>query len=110
MNESDLFFPERRHHQRTQLQVTLRGLRLDPDGDLVDILHMLDISRGGMGAIVDRPYYRGQRVVLSQGHHDDAQRITKGVVQGASSASPAAAGEEHLPRLDDSPKGRGRRG
>jgi hypothetical protein len=65
MDASELFFQERRRHQRTQLQVTLRGLRLDPDGELMDNFHMIDISRSGLGAIVDRPYYKGQRVVLS---------------------------------------------
>jgi hypothetical protein len=54
--------------------MALRGLRLDPSGDLVDIFHMLDISRGGMGAIVDRPYYRGQRVVMSLPVLEDGSR------------------------------------
>jgi len=30
----------------------------------VDCLHMQNISRSGLGAIVDRPFYPGQRVVL----------------------------------------------
>ena len=74
MSASNLFFSERRVHTRTQLRMTLRGLRLDPDGDLVDTFHMLDISRGGMGAIVDRPYYRGQRVVMSLPGLDQGSR------------------------------------
>ena len=56
---------ERRRHRRTQLQMTIRSIRLDPDaGDPLDTLHMVDISRGGLGAYVDRPFYPGQRVVL----------------------------------------------
>ncbi len=59
-------FPvERRRHPRTQLQMTLRGIQLDPDGDVVDTFHMVDISRSGIGAVVERAYYRGQRVVLN---------------------------------------------
>jgi hypothetical protein len=56
---------ERRRHPRTQLQMTLSGIRLDPDGeDLLDTLHMQDISRSGMGAISSRAYYPGQRLVI----------------------------------------------
>jgi hypothetical protein len=56
---------ERRRHARTQLQMTLKGIRLDPDGgDPVETLHMTDISRGGMGCYADRPFYPGQRIVL----------------------------------------------
>jgi c-di-GMP-binding flagellar brake protein YcgR len=45
--------------------MSLRCVRLDPDcGDVVDTLHMVDISRGGMGAICQRPFYPGQRIVL----------------------------------------------
>jgi hypothetical protein len=63
---STMTFPmERRRHTRTQLQMTLRSIRLDPEcGDVVDCLHMQNISRSGLGAIVDRPFYPGQRVVL----------------------------------------------
>ena len=57
---------ERRRHPRTQVQMALRCIRLDPDGgDVVDCLRMMDISRGGMGASCDRAYYPGQRIVLS---------------------------------------------
>ncbi len=43
----------------------IQALRLDPDGgEVIDSLQMQDISRGGMGAISERPYYPGQRVVL----------------------------------------------
>ena len=66
MTESDGFSAERRRHPRTQLQMTLNCIRLDPDGgDVVDTLHMVDISRNGLGANTDRPYYPGQRIVLS---------------------------------------------
>lgn len=57
---------ERRRHTRTQLQMTLRSIRLDPDcGDVIDCLHMVNISRSGLGAVSDRAFYPGQRVVLS---------------------------------------------
>jgi len=56
---------ERRRHPRTQLKMKLSGVRLDPDGgDVLETLHMLDISRSGMGAICGRPFYPGQRIVL----------------------------------------------
>ena len=56
---------ERRRHPRTQLQMTLRGLRLEPEGgDVLDTLYMLDISKSGMGVVSDRLYYPGQRVIL----------------------------------------------
>jgi len=60
-------FPvERRRHPRTRLAMTLGCIRLDPDGgDVVDSLHMRDISRGGLGAYSARPYYPGQRIVLN---------------------------------------------
>jgi len=57
--------PERRRHPRTRLQMVLHGIRLDPDGgDVQDTLQMVDISRGGMGAVTDRWLYPGQRIVL----------------------------------------------
>ena len=56
---------ERRRHARTNVQVVLRGVRLDPEeGEILDSLRMVDISRGGMGAYVDRAAYPGQRFVL----------------------------------------------
>lgn len=56
---------ERRRHPRTPLKMNLSGIRLDPDGgDVVDTLHMLDISRSGMGATCARPFYPGQRIVV----------------------------------------------
>lgn len=74
MESSEMFFSERRYHTRTQLRLALRGLRLDPGGEMVDTFHMVDISRGGLGAIVDRPYYRGQRVVMSLPALDNGPR------------------------------------
>ena len=66
MNESMYMPKERRLFARTQLQMNLHGIRLDPDGgDMVDSLYMLDISRGGMGAMSDRSFYKGQRVMLA---------------------------------------------
>jgi hypothetical protein len=45
--------------------MVLRGVRLDPEeGEILDTLRMVDISRGGMGAFVDRTAYPGQRFVL----------------------------------------------
>ncbi len=57
---------ERRRHSRTQLDITLQGIRLDPDGgDVLNSLRMIDISKSGMGVLSDRPLYRGQRLVLA---------------------------------------------
>jgi len=60
------YFPmERRRHPRTQLEMTLQSIRLDPDGgELVDSLRMMDISKNGMGAVSERTFYPGQRIVL----------------------------------------------
>jgi hypothetical protein len=67
--------PERRRHPRTRLQMTLRGIRLDPDGgDVSDTLRMVDISRSGMGAVFDRWLYPGQRLVLCLPLHEDGGR------------------------------------
>jgi len=65
MSGSEYFIAERRRHSRTHLQMALRCVRLDPDGgDVVDTLHMQNISRSGMGVLCDRTFYPGQRVVL----------------------------------------------
>jgi len=65
MTQTQDVIAERRRHPRTQLQMTLSCIRLDPDGgDVLDTLHMVDISRSGLGAFSDRPYYPGQRIVL----------------------------------------------
>ena len=56
---------EKRRHPRTMVQMTLKGVRLDPDGgDVVNLLRMMDISRSGMGATSPRHLYPGQRLVL----------------------------------------------
>ena len=48
-----------------QLRMAVRVIRLDPDGgDVLDSLETLDISRGGIGAVTQRPLYPGQRVLL----------------------------------------------
>jgi hypothetical protein len=66
MTKRNDFPVERRRHPRTLLAMTLGCIRLEPDGgDVVDSLHMRDISRGGLGAYSTQPYYPGQRIVLS---------------------------------------------
>ncbi len=66
MTERKNYAIERRRHPRTRLAMTLGCIRLDPDGgDVVDTLHMRDISRSGLGAYSARPYYPGQRIVLN---------------------------------------------
>ena len=58
--------PERRRHPRTQLRMTLHGIRLDPGcGDVQETLEMVDISRSGMGVISDHWLYKGQKIALS---------------------------------------------
>ena len=66
MSNVDYYPVERRRYPRTRLEMTLGCVRLDPDcGDVVDSLHMTDISRSGLGARCARPYYPGQRIVLN---------------------------------------------
>ncbi|MCY2931816.1 MAG: PilZ domain-containing protein [Planctomycetota bacterium] len=56
---------ERRRHGRVHLEMALQAVRLETDNvDVVDRLHMIDVSRGGVGAISDRSYYPGQRVLI----------------------------------------------
>ncbi|MDY7011610.1 MAG: PilZ domain-containing protein [Planctomycetota bacterium] len=58
--------PDRRRYPRTHLHMMLHGVRLDPDGgDVQNTLHMVDISRGGMGVVSDHWLYPGQRIVVS---------------------------------------------
>jgi hypothetical protein len=46
--------------------MNLQSIRLDPDGQhLTDSLRMLDISKGGIGAMSEHPFYPGQRVLLA---------------------------------------------
>jgi len=48
------------------VQMKLKGIRLDPEeGELIDTLRMVDISQGGMGAMLDRQAYPGQKFVLN---------------------------------------------
>ena len=57
---------ERRRYPRTGLQMSVRCIRLDPeDGDVIDRLHVTDISRAGLGGVTGGPYYPGQRVLLA---------------------------------------------
>ena len=45
--------------------MSVHCIRLDPDcGDVTDRIDVVDISRGGLGAICQRPFYPGQRVIL----------------------------------------------
>ncbi|HET6428637.1 MAG TPA: PilZ domain-containing protein [Phycisphaerae bacterium] len=75
MSLTGYFTPERRRHPRTHLKMMLHGVRLDPDGgDVYDTLRMLDISRSGLGALVDRWLYPGQRVILCLPLHPDGGR------------------------------------
>ena len=56
---------ERRRHGRVHIEMALQAVRLDPDDvDVMDRLHMTDVSRGGVGAISDRSYYPGQRLLV----------------------------------------------
>ena len=65
MAERQLSPIERRRHPRTMVQMSLRGVRLDPEeGEIIDSLRMVDISKGGMGVYSDRPAYPGQRFIL----------------------------------------------
>ncbi|KKL44945.1 hypothetical protein LCGC14_2360600, partial [marine sediment metagenome] len=75
MNKQRSMTTERRRHPRTQLKMTLHGVRLDPDGgDVYDTLQMTDISRCGLGALADRWLYPGQRIVLCLPLHPDGGR------------------------------------
>ena len=65
MTDQHLSGIERRRHQRIRLSREIRGIRLDPDCDeVVDSLEAFDVSRSGLGAVTDRSYYPGQRVML----------------------------------------------
>ncbi|MCK4277340.1 MAG: PilZ domain-containing protein [Phycisphaerae bacterium] len=66
MTQAMLLELERRRHARKNQDVELCSIRLDPDGgDVVDTLHMVDISKSGIGAKADRAFYPGQRIVVS---------------------------------------------
>ena len=65
MSETARIMPERRQFPRTQLQMQIQCIRFDPDGgDVVDVLHTVNISRSGLCALAERPYYPGQRILL----------------------------------------------
>ncbi len=75
MNNLQAFLPERRRHTRTQLNMMLHGIRLDPEGgDVHDTLQMMDISRSGLGAVSDRWLYPGQKVLLCLPLHPQGAR------------------------------------
>ena len=69
---------ERRRHRRTHLSISAHCIRLDPDGgDVTDRIDVVDISRGGLGALSSRPFYPGQRLVLClPGPYSGGQRST----------------------------------
>jgi hypothetical protein len=75
MENFGFYPPERRRHHRTRLQMVLQAVRLDPEsGDVQDQLAMTDISRSGMGAMSDKPFYPGSRLVLWLPMHSDGRR------------------------------------
>jgi len=82
MSELNTYPPERRLFTRTQLQMRVQVLRMDPyEGDLVDNLQMVDISRGGIGTLSDKPFYPGQRLVLKMPAPGMDVRSITGVVR-----------------------------
>ena len=65
MSEQGNLLQERRRHTRTQIQMRVDCIRLDPDGeDIIDSLETLNISSSGIGAISQHRFYPGQRVLL----------------------------------------------
>ena len=75
MSKMEYFLPERRRHSRTHLNMMLHGIRLDPEGgDVHDTLQMVDISRGGLGAVSDRWLYPGQKILLCLPLHPQGVR------------------------------------
>jgi len=57
--------PERRQFPRTRLQIKIQCVRFDPDGsDVVGSLETMNISRSGLGAMSERPFYPGQRILV----------------------------------------------
>ncbi len=56
---------EQRRHPRMHLQMGIHCVRLDPSGqNTLDQLSTFDISKSGIGATSDQPYYPGQRVMV----------------------------------------------
>ena len=65
MLSTDTVMAERRLYPRTQIHMPVHVTRLDPDGgDTVEQIEMVDISRGGLGALAGRWHYPGQRVMV----------------------------------------------
>lgn len=65
MSQNQMIRQERRRFPRTQLQIKIQCIRFDPDGgDVVDVLETVDISQNGLGAMAERAFYPGQRVLL----------------------------------------------
>ncbi len=74
LSKETISVAERRRHPRTQVNMSVRCIRLDPDGgDVVDNLEVLDISRGGIGALSDRSLYPGQRLIVRVPHSGDGE-------------------------------------
>ena len=66
MDSGNDFPVERRRYRRHAMETTLQGIRLDPDGgDVVDTFRTRDVSHNGLGAMTERAFYPGQRVVLT---------------------------------------------
>ena len=56
---------ERRRHSRASVHVGVRCIRLDPhEGGVIDQVDMVDLSRSGVGAVSEKWYYPGQKVVV----------------------------------------------
>jgi len=56
---------ERRRHTRASMNVGVRCIRLDPhEGGVIDQVDMVDLSRSGVGAVSEKWYYPGQKVVV----------------------------------------------
>ncbi len=65
MLTTDALMAERRLYPRTQIRMPVQVTRMDPDGgDPIEQLEMMDISRGGIGAMSSHWHYPGQRVLV----------------------------------------------
>ena len=65
MLETTIKGMERRRHSRASVHMGVRCIRLDPhEGDVIDELDMVDLSRSGAGAVSNNWYYPGQKVVV----------------------------------------------
>jgi hypothetical protein len=87
MLSTDTLMAERRQYPRIQLRMPLHVTRLDPDGgDVVEQVEMVDISRGGLGAMARRWHYPGQRVMLRLPAPGMSVRSICGIVRRCCSA------------------------